>query len=279
MNSIHGPAASAFHSNAGNEAAKAGAEKAAINEFMIGVVVDNDHKKDGAPLGWVKIKYPHNTVDATHWVPVVVQGAGKNRGWFFIPEIDDEVLVGFAHGNAQSPVVLNCLWNGKDKPAQDNPGGNHKRTIRSRGKQPGKGASSKSGGSVIEIDDEKNTITIMDGGDGSKKYATITFEATGGENGKGLISIKSLQPDADVSLQAPKGDIKIVAKTVTIEAKQKFQQKSGKDLKMSTNAAAKINASGKITWAGSNHKDNCQSANAVTAPESTPVDVADPYST
>lgn len=271
----YGPASSQLHSTLGEQAISAEAEKKNVNEFVTGKVTDNDHKKDGTPLGWVKVQYPHiSGTDSTHWAPCVVHGAGKNRGWFFIPEIGDEVLVGFEHGSFQSPIVLASLWNGPDKPAVENKGGNHKRTIKSRGKQPGNEASSKEGGSIFEIDDNESTITIADGGDGSKKYATIILD---GKNNK--IIIKSLQDDADVAFQAPKGDLKIVAKKVVIEAQQKYQQKSGQDLKMSTNAAAKIEASGNTKWSGSNHKDNCGGASNVTAPTSTPVDVADPYST
>lgn len=265
----YGPASSQLHSTFGEHAIGAEAERKNVNEITVGIVTDNDHKKDGQPLGWVKVKYTHiSEADTTHWAPVVMQGAGKNRGWFFIPEIDDEVVVAFEHGSFQSPVILGCLWNGKDKPADKNPGAVPRRKIKSRGKQPGKGGSSAEGGSEFTFDDENNKIIIADG----QKYAEITFEAK-------KITITTLKPDADIAFQAPKGDVKIVAKEIVIEAKQKFQAKSGQDMKISTNAAATLKASGKTTWAGSNHKDNCGGAANVTAPTSDPQDVADPYST
>jgi len=40
----------------------------------------------------------------------VAGGAG------FLPEVDDEVLVAFAHGDMRSPYFIGSLWNDKDKP-------------------------------------------------------------------------------------------------------------------------------------------------------------------
>ena len=37
-------------------------------------------------------------------------GAGKNRGWFFIPEPEDEVLVVFEHGDLNRPLIIGSLW-------------------------------------------------------------------------------------------------------------------------------------------------------------------------
>jgi uncharacterized protein involved in type VI secretion and phage assembly len=73
-------------------------------------------------------------------------GAGKNRGWFFIPEKNDEVLVMFEHGDINRPLVVGSLWNGKDKPPDKNPGGNPRRVIKSRL------------GSKITFDDDKEQL-------------------------------------------------------------------------------------------------------------------------
>ena len=34
----------------------------------------------------------------------------------YLPEVDDEVLVGFEHGDIHRPYVIGALWNGKDQP-------------------------------------------------------------------------------------------------------------------------------------------------------------------
>src|SRR5262252_5813625 len=96
-------------------------ESARVYEPLVGVVTDN---KDPLRLGRVKIKFPVlSEQDTSDWAPVVMLGAGKNRGWFFIPEVDDEVLVMFEHGDLNRPMVIGALWNGKDTTADKNPGG------------------------------------------------------------------------------------------------------------------------------------------------------------
>jgi uncharacterized protein involved in type VI secretion and phage assembly len=52
------------------------------------------------------------------WARMVQFGAGKDRGALFLPEVDDEVLVAFEHGDSRRPYILGSLYNGKDKPKQ-----------------------------------------------------------------------------------------------------------------------------------------------------------------
>ena len=54
--------------------------------------------------------------DAAIWARVAAPFAGSDRGAFFIPDVDDEVLVTFAGGDARYPIVLGGLWNGAAKP-------------------------------------------------------------------------------------------------------------------------------------------------------------------
>jgi uncharacterized protein involved in type VI secretion and phage assembly len=44
--------------------------------------------------------------------------AGGNRGSFFVPEVNDHVLVGFIHGDIKRPVILGSLYSKEDKPAE-----------------------------------------------------------------------------------------------------------------------------------------------------------------
>lgn len=70
------------------------------------------------PQGWgrVKVKYPTlNNNDESHWARVVGLGAAMDRGFYCLPEIDDEVLIGFEHGDIHRPYVIGGVWNGKDK--------------------------------------------------------------------------------------------------------------------------------------------------------------------
>jgi uncharacterized protein involved in type VI secretion and phage assembly len=55
------------------------------------------------------------------WAPVAAPMAGKGRGAFFMPEIDDEVLVAFDNGRFDHPYVVGFLWNGQDEPPETEP--------------------------------------------------------------------------------------------------------------------------------------------------------------
>ncbi|PZD71728.1 Actin cross-linking toxin VgrG1 [Acaryochloris thomasi RCC1774] len=80
---------------------------------LVGIVTNNDD-----PEGWgrVKVKFPTLTEkDESHWARVVGLGAAKERGFYCLPEIDDEVLVAFEHGDIHRPYIIGGVWNGKDK--------------------------------------------------------------------------------------------------------------------------------------------------------------------
>jgi len=80
-----------------------------------GIVTQNDDK-DGK-MGRVKVKFPWlSDSDESDWARVTQLGAGPNAGAVFIPEVNDEVLVAFEHGDIRRPIVIGGLYNGKDKP-------------------------------------------------------------------------------------------------------------------------------------------------------------------
>lgn len=71
--------------------------------------------KDPAKVGRVRLTFPWLSKDFTStWARVVQPGAGKDRGSVVLPEVGDEVLVGFEHGDFEAPYVLGGLHNGKD---------------------------------------------------------------------------------------------------------------------------------------------------------------------
>lgn len=81
----------------------------AMPSIAIGKVADN---ADPEGHGRVILTFPW--LDAsmrTDWVPVVQPHAGNDRGVYWMPEIDDEMVVGFLHGDMQKPVVLGAMWN------------------------------------------------------------------------------------------------------------------------------------------------------------------------
>ncbi len=185
----------------GNEIRKAEDRADRVHDALVGLVVDN---KDPDKLGRVKVRFPTLPgKDTSWWAPLAALGAGKDRGWFFLPEIDDEVLVVFEQGDFSRPVVLGALWNGKDLPPEKNGGKNERRVLVSRQ------------GSRVVLDDDKGTITIEDGG----KVGRIVISADN------KITVEAMK--GDLVLQAPAGELSVVASECDMQAQQGLVLQAG----------------------------------------------------
>lgn len=80
--------------------------------LLVGLVTNNN---DPDGLGRVRVKFPTLTEKhESNWARVVAPGAGVNRGFDCLPEVNDEVLVAFEHGDIHRPYVIGGVWNGKD---------------------------------------------------------------------------------------------------------------------------------------------------------------------
>jgi uncharacterized protein involved in type VI secretion and phage assembly len=84
-----------------------------ITGVVIGIVTNN---QDPDRLGRVKVRFPWLSGGTeSHWARVATPMAGNGRGLYFLPEVDDEVLVLFERGDVRFPFVIGALWNGKDQ--------------------------------------------------------------------------------------------------------------------------------------------------------------------
>lgn len=90
---------------------------------QVGLVTDN---KDPEKRGRVKVRYTYKGSPGTSqegsalestWARLLSPYAGDGRGIYWVPEINDEVLVLFENGDPHYPIVIGSLWNGQDKPA------------------------------------------------------------------------------------------------------------------------------------------------------------------
>ena len=150
------------------------AGSARIHGVVVGLVTNN-HDPDG--LGRVRLKFPWlGEADEGAWSRIASPMAGDKRGMFFLPEVNDEVLVCFEHADPRFPYVIGALWNGKDKPPLDNADGhNDVRLIRSRSGHLIR-FTDKAGGELLEIIDSsgKNKISI------DSAANKITLSSSGG---------------------------------------------------------------------------------------------------
>lgn len=159
-----------------------------INGVAIAIVRDN---RDPDGLARVRVSFPwHSRPDDTYWARLATLMTGKGYGTYFLPEVNDEVLVAFERGDLRFPYVMGSLWNGADKPPASNTDGrNDIRTIRTRKGHALRFEDGAKGRLRLELNDGK-AITIDDG--------AITIDAgngnrivIGGANGATTIDAAS----------------------------------------------------------------------------------------
>jgi phage protein D/phage baseplate assembly protein gpV len=182
----------------------------------IGKVTANNELLDlppDVPLGRVKVKFPDVSDDMeSPWARVATPMAGSDRGMYFLPEVDDEVLVGFEGGNLSKPVVLGSLWNPNSLPPTNNSDNlNRKRMIKSKSGhtitlddtlEMEQVVIKSKGGHTITLDDTPLTgqVQVQFQGGGS-----ITMDAKGGVVIKGQTI--ELQADTTIKLSATEVDV------------------------------------------------------------------------
>ena len=196
----------------------------AVNGLQVGIVtvLEND------PAGEDRIKVRLPLISASEegiWARIATLDAGKERGTFFRPEINDEVVVGFLNDDPRFPIVLGmCHSSNKPAPtpAQD---ANHQKGYVSREKMR------------LIFDDEKKSILIETPGGNrltlSEEDKGITIED---QNSNKIVLNESgitIQSNKDLILKASK-DIKLQGANIELKAQSAF--------KATGNASAEVSA-------------------------------------
>jgi uncharacterized protein involved in type VI secretion and phage assembly len=180
--------------------------------LVIGIVTN---VADPEQLCRVRVRFPWLADDyETNWVRVLQVGAGGDRGLQVLPEVEDEVLVGFDHGDSRQPYVLGGLYNGMDAPPRPVAVNSGAGTVDLRVWR------SRSGHEVV-LDDTsgKECLTIRAGGD----VVSIALDAA-----RSGLTIKA------------GGD-------VTVEAQGKASVTAGGDLTLEASGNASLKAGGSLT--------------------------------
>jgi phage protein D len=85
--------------------------------LVVGVVTNNN---DPQGMGRVRVKYPSlSDSEESEWARIATPSSGNERGLLMLPQPDEEVIVGFEHGDARRPIVVGSVFNGKDKPGTE----------------------------------------------------------------------------------------------------------------------------------------------------------------
>ncbi len=137
------------------------------SDSQTAVVMEN---ADPDGLGRIRVQFPWQKAEGemTPWIRMVTPHAGGDKGFHFIPETGEEVLVGFEGGNAEHPYMMGSLYNGNGKAGVFQNEANDIKAIKTRS------------GNEFLLNDEEGSIKVTDA-DGSSLFL----------DGKGNIEIRA----------------------------------------------------------------------------------------
>jgi uncharacterized protein involved in type VI secretion and phage assembly len=146
------------------------------------------------------------------WARLATFMGGANRGSWFVPDVNDEVLIVFEGGDARRPYVIGAMWNGSDSPPEsmDAAGNNYHKVLRSRngvkvtlddsdGREQliletpgGQKVTLKDGPGVVEIvDNNGNTVKLDTSGITVNATAKVTINASQVEITAGIVTVNA----------------------------------------------------------------------------------------
>jgi uncharacterized protein involved in type VI secretion and phage assembly len=170
---------------------------------------------DADGQGRVKVQLPWSPDNSGSgyevWARVATLMAGNKRGTWFIPDVNDEVLISFEAGDPRRPYVIGSLWNGSDAPPEsmDGAGNNYIKSIVSR-----RGIritlDDTDGQEKLTLKTPQQSITIDDGG------RSIEIKDANGNSIKLDSSGVTVTASAKVTVQA--STVEVSAGTVTVNA-------------------------------------------------------------
>lgn len=210
-------------------------------EGVVVAIVTNINDPD--KLGRVKLKFPWlDDGQESNWARLATPGAGKDRGFFASPEVEDEVLVAFEHGDVGRPYVVGGLWNGRDRPPLEAVQANkvQTRTFKTRT------------GHVIELQDAGSggngfiTLKTKDGHEItiSDTDRSMKIVSKGGNSiniSDDSRSIK-LVSKGSLELEGPGGKLSISESGVELSSKSTLKVQANASLEVKSNATLAVQA-------------------------------------
>lgn len=212
-------------------------------ESQVALVKEN---ADPDGLGRIRVQFPWQAEEneLTPWLRIVTPHGGGDKGFHFIPEVDEEVLIGFEGGNAEKPYVMGSLYNGNAKAEEFKTDTNDAKIIRTRS------------GHTIELNDKEGEekINIYD-----NEGSIITFDTqakslhiTATENIEMQAKNIKITAEENIELQA-QGEIKTASKSDTsIISQANLQLQSSSDTTMKSSANVEVEATSNVSVKGMN---------------------------
>ena len=205
----------------------------AISGLQIGVVSQLESDPDGEDRILVKIPIINNDEQGI-WTRVATLDAGNNRGSFFLPEIGDEVIVGFINDDPNHAIILGMLHSSAKPAPLTASDDNHEKGFVTRSEMKLLFNDDKKsiiietpGGKKVTIDEDSGVIKIED--ENSNK---ITMDSNG----------IAMESGKDFSIKAT-GDCTIEAMNINVKANAQFKAEGSAGAEVSTSAIAVLKGS------------------------------------
>ncbi len=203
--------------------------------LAVGVVTD---VKDPEALGRVKLKLPWLAGDfLTDWAPTVQLSAGANRGTLLLPEVNDQVLVGFEQGDLRRPYVLGGLHSSVDKPpATPAP------VDAGSGKVTRRALVTRTGHKVefLEKDSKGEQGITLATGDGALSVALDQKTTKIAVTSDGTVVIDAAK---GVTISSSAGNLDLSGQKITLDAKTAVEVKGASGVTVSTNGKLDLSGS------------------------------------
>jgi Rhs element Vgr protein len=204
-----------------------------VNGLQIGIVTQLENDPDGENRIRVRLPNVENEGDGI-WARLASVDAGKEHGWVWNPEINDEVIIGFINDDPRDAVILGRLYSSSFPPHLAAKDDNYL-----------KGLSTKSKLQVL-FDDEKKIIKIETPGgnfitldEDQKKIAIQDINGNKIEMSEDGIKIESIK---DIILKAS-GDFKIDGTNITTNANAQLKLSGSAGTEISSSAITKVKGS------------------------------------
>ncbi len=175
------------------------------------VVVSN---ADPEGLGRVQVQYAWQKPmgESTPWIRLSSTAGGSGQGFFFVPEVGDEVIIGYENNNAEIPYVQGSMYNASSIPDSFKSGNNHLKAIKTRS------------GNQVTLNDADGSVTIAD-----PSGNTIVMAGNG-----------------EITINAP-NKITLASTDIALEASNNLTVNAGSNINASAGSNFSANASSNLS--------------------------------